>query len=310
VRRTPLVVPSFSSKCVLQHWSTDGAMEKLSDLIAGPLLISAYDWHYQHVTKLPDSARPVFVDSGGYEALVDASAASRGEDAIQSKQPWNQALHEAALSKWACKAPTVFISYDHPDEPLPLAGQIARARAMAPERSDIVREFLVKPEKGATHIDVASLEASAAELATFDIIGVPDEEIGSSLKERAENVARLRKALSKVGAHTPIHVFGSLDPFISTLYFLSGADIFDGLAWLRYAFDEGSTLYLKQHRARRFWEVGPAQADITTFGQNYLALGKLQGAMREYLQGKDFRVFKFGGELEKAYNMIAEEIGD
>ncbi len=48
-----------------------------------------------------------------------------------------------------------------------------------------------------------------------------------------QNIAKLRKALDKAGLNIPLHVFGSLDTVTTPLYFLAGADIFDGLTWLR-----------------------------------------------------------------------------
>ena len=44
-------------------------------------------------------------------------------------------------------------------------------------------------------------------------------------------------ALDDAGVGIPIHVFGSLDPLISPIYWLAGAEIFDGLTWINMAYD-------------------------------------------------------------------------
>ena len=51
---------------------------------------------------------------------------------------------------------------------------------------------------------------------------------------------------------TPIHVFGSLDTVTTPMYFLAGADIFDGLTWLRFAFHGGYTVYKHNYGALKF----------------------------------------------------------
>ena len=56
--------------------------------------------------------------------------------------------------------------------------------------------------------------------------------------ERILNIAKLRYALDDAGIDAPIHVFGALDPVSSGAYFIAGAEIFDGLTWLRYSYDD------------------------------------------------------------------------
>ncbi len=78
--------------------------------------------------------------------------------------------------------------------------------------------------------------ARADELRSFDVIGLTEKGLGKSPLERMVRIAKLRRALDEAKVVSPIHVFGSLDPVSITLYFLAGAEIFDGLTWLRYAF--------------------------------------------------------------------------
>src|SRR5262249_35869569 len=48
-----------------------------------------------------------------------------------------------------------------------------------------------------------------------------------------------RLALDENKMAVPIHVWGGLDPILTPLYFFAGAEIFDGVSWLRYAFVDG-----------------------------------------------------------------------
>ncbi len=43
--------------------------------------------------------------------------------------------------------------------------------------------------------------------------------------------------------YIPLHIFGCLTPKEIIMYYLCGADIFDGLSWQRYFFDHLNTYY-------------------------------------------------------------------
>ena len=213
------------------------------------MLISAYDLHYGAVGTSFDFPSLLFLDSGGYEASKDTDLSDFG-DREHVPREWSQEMHEAALVGWKPSVPSVIISYDHPKMKLPIKEQITRAEAMAPGRADVMREILLKPETEAqTLLKVDSIIANVHRLAGFSAIGVTEKEIGNSVLSRMQNIARLRLALDNVGIDVPLHVFGSLDTVTTPLYFLAGADIFDGLTWLRFAFHEGHTLYKQNYGA-------------------------------------------------------------
>ena len=65
VERTPLLVPSFSSK---GFPDVRKIIEYSSEIIEGPMLVSAYDLHYKAIEPPFDFASFLFLDSGGYEA--------------------------------------------------------------------------------------------------------------------------------------------------------------------------------------------------------------------------------------------------
>jgi len=104
---------------------------------------------------------------------------------------------------------------------------------MAKGKTGVLREILLKPETtNQRFLQVPAIVENIRALADFDIIGLTEKEVGSSIFDRMQNIATIRLALDKAGMEIPIHVFGSLDTITTPMYFLAGADIFDGLTWL------------------------------------------------------------------------------
>ncbi len=60
----------------------------------------------------------------------------------------------------------------------------------------------------------------------FTFIGVTEKELGGSTLDRMVNLAKIRQALDTHEILSPIHVFGSLDPLTSILYFSGGSRSF------------------------------------------------------------------------------------
>jgi hypothetical protein len=205
----------------------------------------------------------------------------------------------------------VLISYDHPKERLPIAEQIARARELAPGRTGVLREILLKPEtERQKSLKIENVVPHVHSLAAFDIIGVTEKEIGPSIFERMKNIAILRMELERVDLHTPIHVFGSLDTITTPLYFLAGADIFDGLTWLRFGYRDGLTIYKWNFGAREGISIKAHVLDGICWNHNYRYLQELQLEMRRFLNSGEFAAFKYNGELFRdALNSAMEAIG-
>lgn len=309
VSRTPMIVPSFSSK----GFPDVGKIIAVSrEFLVGPMLISAYDIHYGRIHPPFDFSTLVFLDSGGYEASKDNDLSDLGELEHQPSR-WSQEMHDKVLKNWRVSCPTVFISYDHPKDRISVRKQIERAVRMAPSRKGTLRELLLKPETpNQTLIKVSSVLKEVHSLHHFDIIGVTEKEIGTSIFDRMENLARLRIGLRKAGLNTPIHVFGSLDTVSTPMYFLAGADIFDGLTWLRFAYREGLTIYKQNYGALK---LGIRERSYLVDGRcwfdNYAYLGEMELEMRRFLKAGDFRSFKYHREeLEKASDAVAEAVED
>jgi hypothetical protein len=308
IERTPLLIPSFSSK---GFPDAQKIIEYSSEIIDGVTLVSAYDIYYGKITPPFDFPSLIFLDSGGYEAAKEAELSDFG-DKEHVPKPWSQEMHEAVLAKWQPAVPSVLISYDHPKERLSIKKQIARARAMAPGRNGFIRELLLKPETEAQMLlQLPSILQNIHGLADFDVIGFTEKEIGNSIFKRMENIARLRKALTKAGLDTPLHVFGSLDTVTTPLYFLAGADIFDGLTWLRFAFHDGQTVYKHNYGATELGVKTPAHViDGRSWNSNYYYLKEMELEMRGFLKENDFGSFKHHRDLFKGtLNTVLEAVG-
>lgn len=304
---TPLLVPSFSSKgfsrSSTRGESKDGEFvsglhrqfKAVGEFITDTVLISAFDVHHGYLPtpeKLPNCADLLFLDSGGYE-VSDYTDLSDIEEPVPKKETWSEDLYKEVLAKWPAEKAAVFVSYDHPSERLDFAGQVKAARALFRPYPDHLRTLLLKPETTSQETVNDTLKnamANAVELKYFDIIGVTEREVGSSPSTRMANIARLRLAMDDAGLRNiPIHVFGALDPLSATLYFMAGAEIFDGLTWLRYAYKDGRCIYTHNHGPLQY---GLLEKDrgvrALTQVDNLRELSKLQGALREFKHTKNF----------------------
>jgi hypothetical protein len=308
IERTPLLIPSFSSK---GFPNVDKIVEYSSELIDGATLVSAYDLHYGAIHPPFNFPSLIFLDSGGYEASKDLDLSDFGDKDHEPK-PWTKEMHEGQLSIWKPTVPSVLISYDHPKERLSFEEQIERAKNMAPGRVGFLREILLKPETtNQTLLHMSSVVKHVHRLADFDVIGVTEKEVGNSVLDRMKNIAQLRRSLDKAGLDIPIHVFGSLDTITTPMYFLAGADIFDGLTWLRFAFHDGLTVY-KQNFGALSLSLGTKAhvIDGLCWNKNYYYMKDLEDEMRRFLVGEDFGAFQFHKELfQKALQSTREAIG-
>ncbi len=305
--RTPLLLPSFSSKGFPQ---VQNILETTQEVIDGEILVSAYDLHHRTLTGPFDFAEAIFLDSGGYEAGKDVEL-SDIQTTDHKPAPWTMDDYKAVVASWNSKRPTVVVSYDHPEERAPTIEQIRRADDALPRSQNIFREILFKPEtKDTSETNIAAIVANIHKVASFDAVGVTEKEIGATQQSRMSNIARIRNALNAAGLENkPIHVFGSLDTISTPLYFVAGADIFDGLTWLRFAYHEGMTIYRQNFAAVRFGtQIKSNLVDARCCFENYYYMKRMQLEMRNFLSGYSFDSFSYHKELiERAYRAAIEE---
>ena len=302
---TPLLVPSFSSKGfgVLREPDSAGVRRERSEileiyqvaveLLTDCMLVSAYDLYHANV-PFPERAiaELTVVDSGGYETS-DVQDLSGIYAHGANPKDWDAGKHEEVLAAWPGHIPAIFVSYDSPHEFLSLSSQIDRALTLRAKHRNQLFALLLKPStKDQKYIQIRELVAAADELGGFDVLGVTEKELGNSCLERMVNIGKLRLALDDANVASPLHIFGSLDPISVPLYLLAGAEIFDGLTWLRYGYDEGAALYRHNVAARR---IGIDRRDdfikLKVMQDNLGHLTDLRNTIRRFLNDRDFAKF-------------------
>ncbi len=318
VGTTPMLLPAVSSRINLPM---PELLKTISAIVDGPLLISAYDFYYlkeqsipvDDIISFPDL---IFLDSGGYECNKDQDVSDIG---LYKPDPydWDELMYSQVINEWSIKIPTVLISYDHPSVRQSVEKQIEKANYLFKGKDKFLKEILIKPEtKTSERINLKKVIENLKSLSSFDILGFSEKELGYSVFNRMINIAKIRKAMDNKSMKIPIHIFGSLDPVTTPLYYLSGADIFDGLSWLRFAFHAGNTLYIdsfgpkvyKAHEnTRKIW-IQSVYKNDSYLRQLKLDLEKFQS--NRSFDKESFSIFGPNADFFKeTYEDLIEKIG-
>jgi hypothetical protein len=318
----PLLVPAFSSKGF--PFIRRGKSNKTSTysglanaLIEFPgysrvsVLVSAFDIYHRHfvppegkdeeVFESLRNCRVVFVDSGGYELASEFDSTEVKSFQYKPKIGFGSGEYEQVLNvlkKPSRKLHCVIANFDHRTKGLRLHEQIQRARTLFVRYPDFMSDFIIKPfSRTGKIIDFGEFKKSDfANLKGFGIIGVTEKELGSKLADRVKNIALLRKGLTEAGIGAPIHVWGGLDPIISPLYFFAGAEIFDGVSWLRYAYKDGVAINRESNSVLEAKIGISASADLSrrlTCIDNLQTLDGLSVALQQWVDfdGENFDMF-------------------
>ena len=307
---TPLLVPSFSSK---GFGLTDDSPARtevspllgaLIDQLSRSFLVSAYDLHHcllevGDTFADPDwSASPLsktevlFIDSGGYEVTQGTDAGELVQD-LSPTRPWNPEMFGELLDRLPAAAENcATVAWDMPGETYET--QVKAAQEFLGARPKVAPVVLLKPPFKDSPHDFTLLEPVASRLAFFSVVGVTEHELGDTLLKRVIAIMQLRDLLTRAGhANKPIHVFGALDPLYVPLYFAAGADIFDGLTWLRYAYWHGLAVHVEQGPLLR--KQTHLRDDVrrwTTAASNLTQLGQLRtNLMRFVKEGEDWTIY-------------------
>lgn len=259
---TPLLVPSFSSRGFgvvkrpnqPERSEISGLLDFFADRLSGSFLVSAYDLHHcllEAGERLDDPdwtssllSRPevLFIDCGGYEVRQGVDAGELVQD-LREPNSWSEDMYGELLGRLPQSAfNCAVVAWDRPGEAYET--QVEAAREFLEDRPGFAPVILLKPRRAAHTL--ADLEPAASSLAFFSVVGVTEHELGTSLCDRLIAIMDLRDILSRANLATPIHIFGALDPLFVPLYFAAGADVFDGLTWLRYAYWHGLAVHREQ----------------------------------------------------------------
>lgn len=253
---SPVLIPSVSSKGfrVTDGFSEAGPLvEMAEDALTETLLVSAYDLRHRrlafaenyleadHRPGLLDQLQLLIVDSGGYETGThfEGGEVDRTERRVA---PYEYADYVGVVDGLP-KRPTLVVSYDGPDQAVgDYDEQVQRAQAFFAPRA-VASNLLLKPPAGVAYHDPTLLVPVARRLVAFNVIGFTEKELGDTFLARMLNLAGLRRVLDEANVPAPIHVFGALDPVFTPLYFAAGGELFDGLSWLRYSYEQGLAVH-------------------------------------------------------------------
>ena len=306
---TPLLVPSFSSKGF--SFKEDQVSEvvdilRLSqEFLTESMLISAYDVYHKHIPFSEEilCTELIILDSGGYETseIYDLSANSKYCYPIKD---WTHSKYEEIISLLPSHKAGVIVSYDHGKERYPLDLQVIKANELFAKYPSFLNDFLIKPKTdNQRYIQIDNILENIDLLKGFSIIGVTEKELDNSILSRMVNIAKIRNALDAIGNSAPIHIFGSLDPLTTLLYFLSGAEIFDGLTWLKYSYFQGSAIYQSNYGALDVdlgIHVRDSQVRSKSIVNNIYALEKMKYIMQNFKASGKYEFFDvFEKELPK-----------
>lgn len=322
--RTPLLVPSFSSRGF--RFNRKGVSEirgvfvNAAEILTESMLVSAYDIQYGHLpkpTRFPCTPSLTLVDSGGYEAGMDHDYSAVYSYDHNTKE-WDSERYQSVLDKWPDRIPAAFVSFDKESAGKTVPQQIAMAEELLSRYPQHLHTFLLKPTRkcrGLLQNTVNIAQPHLKEFAAFNIIGVAEKELGRRMLDRMETIAKLRRGLDAVGVAAPIQVFGALDPLSSTLYCLAGAEIFDGLTWLRFAYRDGQCVYSHNYGVLH---VGIDQEDdfvrSKVFSDNYSFLRDMQLCLRNLVTNGDCakldtRIIPYADFLRRALDSLRTKLG-
>lgn len=261
------------------------------ELLSESMLVSAYDVEHGYISQPEEAITAVtFLDSGGYEVSGSPDAIDVEDSPVL---PWTEEMYGRVLERWPAHLPSVLVTFDAPKRRVPISQQIEDGLRLKNSWPGQLVVLLLKPETPkATLVSVSTVVALAETLRPFDMIGFTEKELGRSVLDRMESIAKLRRAFDEANVHAPIHVFGGLDPVSTPLYFLAGAEVFDGLTWLRYGFSMGRALYRPNYGAL---DVGIDRSDdevkTRMIIENLSSLVDLRNELRRFLVTHDFVEF-------------------
>jgi hypothetical protein len=285
---TPLLVPSFSSVCDRRIGEIH---THLISHIPDCSLVSAYDLAYDYVdSKKIWASNLVYIDCGNYEY--------QSLRTCKDGRNWSRTEHYRMLDGLKALSEVVIVNFDEPDS---FEEQIKTATTLFQRYPSFASCFLCKPfSKLSNDIDLQTLIQNLANLESIDIIAFTEKELGNSLLERAKKVFNIRQALNSIGMNKPIHIFGCLDPLAIITLFLSGADIFDGTNWLKFAFYDNLTIYTNDYA---ILSGNWSESDLTVRNSSYVfnlsKLATLSQNMRQYSKIGKLEAFELGGHIQK-----------
>ena len=193
-----------------------------------------------------------------------------------------------------------------------LTEQISAAQTLFYRHGYFLKDFIVKPVGEDRFVNVDEIIRHIQKFRAFDILGITEKDLGRNPMEKLKGLAKLRLAMDREDVRIPIHIWGGLDPLLTPLYFFAGAEIFDGLSWLRYAYLEGAAMYRDSYSILLGGIESPLDhARAQTISHNLEVLRALDTSFRDFVIQKatNFEMFKNRSEvMEKAYRALVTQV--
>jgi hypothetical protein len=321
----PRLVPSFSSKGFprivvdkkrkKEISAVTYALEMTGPTISDSILISAYDIHHNYLRR-PEryfgNKEMVIIDSGGYELSADYDSTEPKQPPYESKGNYDVEEYRKVLLKLSHKFPIIITNFDHGVKGMPIEEQIKDAQVLFNEFPKFLHDFIIRPSGKKNYLNMHELISHIEKMRLFHIIGVTEKELGNTILNRLINIANLRIAMNRSSIDVPIQIWGGLDPVVSPLYFCAGAEIFDGVSWLRYGYYSDACISRDAYTAI---ELGVQsqwrRAEAMRLAKNISYLETLTIRMRRFVDtgGRDFKVFEtHANTIEHAYEALSTKV--
>lgn len=274
---TPLIVPSFSSR---GFPSLPDIWNQLSYKLFGVCLVSVFDVTEGFIpSNVSEMVNVVFWDSGVFE--IDGGRKEIiGDHAPATCANWRKEQYHETLRTIGEGANAVVVNFDEVGS---LEDQIRRALEDFSLVPYAASDFLIKPAVESESVNLPKLGLHLDRLSEVNIFGITTREAGDSLLTRCSSIVMLRDMLDGAGLQTPIHVFGAISPYEILAYFFSGADIFDGLDWLRYSFRPWGSIEIRESAMEEFrWNLTDSELEMEVRTNNLRFLYELQDRMLRY----------------------------
>jgi hypothetical protein len=292
------------------------ALELIGPFIKDSILLSAYDLHHGHFRRPERFFRQkelVFIDSGGYELSPGFDQTEPVVWATSSKK-FTSTDHLNMLGDLPTDLPFVIANYDWSSRRKPLLDQILAGQRLFSRFPTFLKDFIVKPVGNRRYIDVPEIIRHIRKFLAFDVLGITEKELGRDLIDRLKAVANLRFAMDREDVKIPIHIWGGLDPLRTPLYFFAGAEIFDGISWLRYAYIDGLAVYRDSYNILVEGIENPLDnARALTLYHNLAFLRGMSTKLRDFVLQKGLSFDMFGTRAEvmgKAYRTLITQVPD
>ena len=301
---TPLIAPSFSS-WGFPHISD--IWEEFRHRLYGVCLVSAFDVASGFIpSDVANMVNVIILDSGLYE--TDKGWTKSGyRDTLPSTANWTRFRYHETTKCIGEGGNAILVNFDHVGE---LEDQIERASedfCLAPHAAS---DFLVKPTNPSEWVNIPKLSQHLEALRQFDVIGITARESGGSFLKRCGSIVMLRDLLNDAGLDTPIHVFGAIKPYEVLTYFFCGADIFDGLNWLRLSFQGESSVPIDESALKDLkWNLPDSDLLAEEWTNNLRSLYRIQEALRDYAANGSFEALEVEFPLARRAAHIADIAG-